>query len=120
MFLEQVSLVVSIHGFGRPGLEDSVLVGGGNRRLAQRMGRALRRHTSLRIADDTAEIPAGLRGLDPANPVNLTAEGGAQIEMSPGARNPVALTGVEAALVSVIANEVRSLCASAGGAAGLR
>ncbi len=109
-FLEHVRLVVSVHGFGRRGLESTVLVGGGNRRLAGRLAGALRRRTGLRIVADLEQIPAGLRGAHPRNPVNLPALGGAQLELSPGAREPAAADGVVAAVAAVLSAEQRSLC----------
>ncbi len=110
-FLEHVRLAVSVHGFGRRGLERTVLVGGGNRRLAGRVAAALLRHTSLRVVDHVDGMPPGLRGLHPRNPVNLPAGGGVQLELSPGAREPEAAAGVAAAVASVLQAEQRSLCA---------
>ncbi len=114
-FLEHVRMAVSVHGFGRRGLERTVLVGGGNRRLAGRVAGALRRHTSLRVIDDVHRMPRGLRGLHPRNPVNLPARGGVQLELSPGAREPEEAAGVVAAVASVLRSEQRSLCRAAAG-----
>ncbi len=112
-FLEHVRVAISVHGFGRRGLERTVLVGGGNRRLAGRVAGALRRHTSLSIVDDVERMPRGLRGLHPRNPVNLPARGGVQLELSPGAREPEAAAGIVAAVASVLRSEQRSLCRAA-------
>ena len=82
-FLSHVRLAVSFHGFGRKGLEGTVLLGGSNRRLAGVLARSLRARTGLRVIDDVDEIPQGLRGLHPRNPVNLPELGGVQVELSP-------------------------------------
>lgn len=78
-------IAVSLHGFGRPGLEDAVLLGGSHRRLAATLG-ATMREAGLRAIDAIDGIPRGLRGLHAANPVNLPRRGGVQIEMSGGVR----------------------------------
>jgi phage replication-related protein YjqB (UPF0714/DUF867 family) len=90
-FVDHVDVVVSLHGYG--GLRGSddrwttVLLGGGNRTLAAQLAVALRRalphYTWL---DDVERIPAHLRGVHPANPVNLVAGGGAQLELPPRVR----------------------------------
>jgi phage replication-related protein YjqB (UPF0714/DUF867 family) len=82
-FLAHVHTVVSVHGYYRP-LErpQAVLVGGGNRELVA--GLSLRLRVVLpeyRIVDDVDAIPSHMRGLDPRNPVNLTAQGGVQLEL---------------------------------------
>ena len=40
-FLGHVGIVFSVHGFGRPGLESALLLGGSHRPLARRLGQAL-------------------------------------------------------------------------------
>jgi phage replication-related protein YjqB (UPF0714/DUF867 family) len=112
-FLEHVRLAVSIHGFGRHDLPHSVLVGGTHRELGSRIGEALRRRTDLHIVDDLDAIPSSLRGLHPANPVNLPELGGVQIELSPGAREPATMGSVVDALASVVRGESGSVCATA-------
>ena len=102
-FLEHVRLAVSFHGFGRRGLENTVLLGGRNRHFAARMASMLRAGTDLRIIDDLDEMPDGLRGMHPRNPVNLPEEGGVQLELSPGARKPAAAAAVVAAVASALA-----------------
>jgi phage replication-related protein YjqB (UPF0714/DUF867 family) len=90
-FLEHVDVVVSLHGYG--GLRGSddrwttVLVGGGNRRLAAELAGRLR--TALppyTWIDDIDRIPAHLRGVHPANPVNRPRGGGVQLELPPRVR----------------------------------
>ena len=113
-FLEHVRLVVSLHGFGRPGLESCALLGGSNRRVAGVIGHAIERRDAVRVVADIDAIPAKLRGAHPANPVNLPEFGGVQIELAVEARQPEALAGIVDAVVSVLANEQRSLCIAEG------
>jgi phage replication-related protein YjqB (UPF0714/DUF867 family) len=90
-FVEHVEILVSLHGYG--GLRSSddrwttVLVGGGNRSLAQELAANLRvalpQYTWL---DDIELIPSHLRGVHPDNPVNLTRGGGVQLELPPRVR----------------------------------
>jgi phage replication-related protein YjqB (UPF0714/DUF867 family) len=90
-FCAHVDFVVSLHGYG--GLRGSddrwttVLVGGGDRRLAALVGGRLRaalpQYTWL---DDLERIPSHLRGVHPDNPVNRTRAGGVQLELPPRVR----------------------------------
>jgi phage replication-related protein YjqB (UPF0714/DUF867 family) len=90
-FVDHVDVVVSLHGYG--GLRGSddrwttVLVGGGNRRLAVELAGRLRaelpQYTWL---DDVGRIPPHLRGVHPDNPVNRPRGGGVQFELPPRAR----------------------------------
>jgi phage replication-related protein YjqB (UPF0714/DUF867 family) len=104
-FLEHVELAVSFHGFGRRGLEDTVLVGGSNLRVRALIVDAIRARTGLRVIGDTDEIPRKLRGADPRNPVNLPVNGGVQIELSPQVRDGPPLRSVVAAVAGVLAAE---------------
>ncbi len=113
-FLRWVSAAVSLHGFGRPGYEGVVLLGGRNRSLARRLASAMSVHTELRIISELDAIPADLRGVNPANPVNLPSGGGVQVELSPQAREPETRNGVVAALREFATAEQRSLCVTAG------
>ena len=110
-FLEHVRVVVSFHGFGRSHLPRSVLLGGSNRALARRIGTALRASTTLRVLDETAQIPGGLKGLHPCNPVNLAELGGVQVELSGGARREEVSGVVVASIGRVLAAESGSVCA---------
>jgi phage replication-related protein YjqB (UPF0714/DUF867 family) len=86
-FVEHVDIVITVHGYGRRGLFGSLLLGGGNRPFAEHVGDALRRTLpayDIRTEIDT--IPQALRGLHPANPVNLPRDGGVQIELPPRVR----------------------------------
>jgi phage replication-related protein YjqB (UPF0714/DUF867 family) len=87
-FVDHVEVAVAIHGYGRPDMWTSLLVGGGNRDLAARLAGALRAALSDRftIVDDLGRIPRELRGLHPRNPVNLPRHGGAQLELPPRVR----------------------------------
>jgi phage replication-related protein YjqB (UPF0714/DUF867 family) len=86
-FVDHVDVVVTIHGYGRLGLFCSLLLGGGNRRLAEHVGAALRqRLPAYDIRTDLDEIPAELRGLHARNPVNLPPQQGCQIELPPRVR----------------------------------
>jgi phage replication-related protein YjqB (UPF0714/DUF867 family) len=86
-FLEFVEVVVAVHGYGRPGRSDDVLLGGSNRRLAAHVAGRLRAEADgLAVIDDIDAIPAELRGLHPDNPVNRPRGGGVQLELPPRAR----------------------------------
>ncbi|MFD8807391.1 poly-gamma-glutamate hydrolase family protein [Streptomyces sp. NPDC059597] len=86
-FLSAVSLTISLHGHLRPATPDAIFLGGTNREAAQILAEALRTLTpSFTPVTDLTAIPSGLRGLHPSNPVNLTREGGVQIELPLTAR----------------------------------
>lgn len=103
-FLDHVSAVVSIHGFGRTHLSRSVLVGGTNQALVEAVATAVREHTTLRVLDKPEEIPRALRGRHPRNPVNLARLGGVQLELSQAARASPELEGLVAAVAAVVAS----------------
>ncbi len=108
-FLDHVDAVVAVHGFGRVGMWTTVLVGGGNRTLACRVGAALRTELGdgFTVVDDVEAIPRQLRGLHPRNPVNLPRLGGAQVELPPrvrpGTGAPTYRQDYEAAIVDGLA-----------------
>jgi phage replication-related protein YjqB (UPF0714/DUF867 family) len=86
-FLAGVSLTVSLHGHRRSDAARTVFVGGGNRHAALVVARELATSApGFRAVTDIAAIPAGLRGLHPGNPVNMTRRGGVQLELPPAAR----------------------------------
>lgn len=103
-FLDHVDVVVSIHGFGVESLwnprspkvfadglpyrpERALLIGGGNRDLAARLAAVLAEHVpGYDPVSDLDLIPKRLRGLHPANPVNLPRCGGVQLECCPDVR----------------------------------
>ena len=109
-FLEYVGLAVSLHGFGRRGLEDTVLVGGRNRQAAGVIADALRRVDGMRVIDDMDEIPPKLRGVHPSNPVNLPEFAGVQLELSSHVRRGDRLEGIIDAVANTILTQQRSLC----------
>lgn len=86
-FIDHVDVVVTIHGYGRWGMFTALLLGGGNRELAEtireRLGPVL---DGYDVVTDLAEIPRELRGLHPDNPVNLPRLAGVQIELPPRVR----------------------------------
>jgi phage replication-related protein YjqB (UPF0714/DUF867 family) len=87
-FLEHVELVVSVHGYGRRGHSNVVLIGGRNRQLAARAATVLRAAVpSHRFIDDLHAIPSTLRGIHHDNPVNRTRGGGIQLELPPTLRD---------------------------------
>jgi phage replication-related protein YjqB (UPF0714/DUF867 family) len=88
-FVDHVDVVVAVHGYGRPDMWTTLLLGGRNRGLAARLGDALRTALggAFTVVDDLVAIPTGLRGLHPRNPVNLPRHGGAQLELPPRVRS---------------------------------
>jgi phage replication-related protein YjqB (UPF0714/DUF867 family) len=81
-FLEHVDVVVSLHGYLRPGLRTSLLVGGADRARAEELGGRLRAALpEYEVICDLRRIPPDLRGVHPSNPVNLTRGGGVQLEL---------------------------------------
>ncbi|GJM36767.1 MAG: hypothetical protein DHS20C19_01340 [Acidimicrobiales bacterium] len=87
-FIEHVDIVIAIHGYGREDRFWDLLLGGRNRDLAAHVGAHLRQGIDDRfgVIDDLEEIPQGLRGQHPANPVNLPIQAGLQIELPPTTR----------------------------------
>lgn len=80
-FLHHVDFVVSLHGFGRKHLPRTILVGGADADVSVRIAGHLRRTTSMNILVGE-DVPRGLRGRHPDNPVNLASQGGVQLELS--------------------------------------
>ena len=86
-FVDHVEVAVALHGYGRAGRWTSLLLGGSNRALAAHVGRSLAAALpDHEVVTDLDAIPAELRGLHAANPVNLPAGGGAQLELPPRVR----------------------------------
>lgn len=86
-FLDHVDVAVAIHGFGRPDLLRSVLLGGRNRQLAEFVAVRLIQHLPhYEILHDIETMPKALRGQHERNPVNLPSGGGVQIELPPRIR----------------------------------
>jgi phage replication-related protein YjqB (UPF0714/DUF867 family) len=90
-FLDHVDVAVSVHGYGGlRGTDDrwtTVLLGGSNRTLASTLAGMLRSSLpDYTWIDDLTRIPAHLRGVHPANPVNQPRHGGVQLELPPRVR----------------------------------
>ncbi|MFF5024200.1 poly-gamma-glutamate hydrolase family protein [Streptomyces collinus] len=86
-FLASVTVVVSLHGHLRRESPRAVFLGGANREAARVLGHELTVHApDFEAVTDLDAIPAGLRGLHPRNPVNLTADAGVQVELPLAAR----------------------------------
>ena len=86
-FIDHVEVVVTVHGFGRPAMMTSLLLGGQNRRLAGHLAGHLRRALpAYDVVDDLDKIPKELRGVHHRNPVNLPARQGVPVELPPRVR----------------------------------
>src|SRR5262249_11867511 len=84
-------VVISVHGFGGVREADdrwtTALLGGSNRELAHQLHDALTAALpGYRWIADLDVIPAHLRGLHAANPVNRPRNGGVQLELPPRVR----------------------------------
>lgn len=109
-FLNHVGIAVSFHGFNRPGYEGTVLAGGSSRRLAAAIAEVVRRRCGIPVVADLDRIPEGLRGINPANPVNLPEFGGAQLELSQEVRSDGQLEGIAGGVAAALRAEQRGLC----------
>ena len=86
-FVEHVDVAIAIHGYGRPAMFTTVLLGGSNRALAAEVAVAARpRLPDYDVVDELGRIPTELRGLHPDNPVNRVRGGGVQVELPPRIR----------------------------------
>jgi phage replication-related protein YjqB (UPF0714/DUF867 family) len=104
-FLAHVDVVVSVHGYGRVGFHDTLLVGGQNRELALHAATLLRvALPSYAVVDDLARIPSDLRGLHPDNPVNRPRQTGIQVELPPRLRDGARAAPDSDALVTALAS----------------
>lgn len=89
-FIEHVDVAVAVHGYGRDGMWTTLLLGGVNRDLAAHLAGHLRSHLpGYTVTDELASVPQELRGVHRANPVNLCAGGGVQLELPPRVRSRV-------------------------------
>jgi phage replication-related protein YjqB (UPF0714/DUF867 family) len=110
-FLDHVELAVALHGYGRQGRWTSLLLGGRNRGLAELLAAELRaRLPGYESVTDLDRIPAELRGLHPANPVNRARRGGVQVELPPRVRglSPMSVAADTDNLVEALAAGVRA------------
>jgi phage replication-related protein YjqB (UPF0714/DUF867 family) len=101
-FTDHVVVAVAVHGYGRGGRPWDVLLGGTNRQLASLLADELARHPPLVGVHALEDIPTRLRGLHPANPVNLPPAGGVQVELPVRARLPRSRRAVVGAVVTAI------------------
>ncbi len=86
-FMAHVEVVITVHGYGRDGHWATLLLGGQNRHLADHVADHLRPALpAYELITDLERIPKELRGLHPANPVNLPPRQGVQIELPPRVR----------------------------------
>ncbi len=105
-FLADISLAVSIHGFGRRDMTATALIGGQNEDAGRRVAAGLGAGTSLVTVTERDAIPPKLRGVHPRNPVNAPSSGGVQIELTPDLRRSPALERVTDALTGIVASLV--------------
>jgi phage replication-related protein YjqB (UPF0714/DUF867 family) len=86
-FFDHVEVVVALHGYGRPHLTRSILLGGRAREVARTVAVPLiRRMHGYEVLHRIEEIPRALRGMHETNPVNVTERGGVQVELPPRLR----------------------------------
>jgi len=86
-FLAHVDVVVTVHGYGRHGRWTDLLLGGGNRDLADHLAGFLAPALpDYQVVTDLDEIPPELRGLHRTNPANVPTRGGVQVELPPRVR----------------------------------
>ena len=87
-FVDRVDTVIAVHGYGRDDRFWDILLGGQNRELAHHVGEHLRADLDDRygIIVDLDDIPDGLKGQHPRNPVNLPVNTGVQMELPPPIR----------------------------------
>ncbi|MEO1062652.1 MAG: poly-gamma-glutamate hydrolase family protein [Actinomycetota bacterium] len=86
-FLGHVETVIAVHGYGRPHLMRSILLGGQDRSVAEVVAVPLiKRLHGYEVLHRLDDIPRVLRGLHETNPVNVTSGGGVQLELPPRLR----------------------------------
>jgi phage replication-related protein YjqB (UPF0714/DUF867 family) len=116
-WLSHVAVAIAFHGYGRIVRPRRILIGGRNRELATTLEKAVvARLAGFDVTTDLTDIPAELRGLHPANPVNRPRHAGVQVELPPAARGtsprpPDAAWGpggAPARLVEAVVDVVRS------------
>jgi phage replication-related protein YjqB (UPF0714/DUF867 family) len=114
-FVSCVDVVISVHGFGGlRGADDrwiTSLLGGTNRELACECSAALTRALpGYHWITDMNVIPAHLRGMHPANPVNLVTNGGVQIELPPRVRRAGSDYDTLVTTLAAVARDARRRC----------
>ena len=118
-FLAGIDIVISGHGFGGVrGADDrwtTALLGGTNRELAAELAATLAGALPhYRWIADLEQMPAHLRGLHPANPVNRVRFGGVQLELPPRVRRAGADYDALVSALAATAADARRRCSAAG------
>ncbi|MFI8349322.1 poly-gamma-glutamate hydrolase family protein [Streptomyces sp. NPDC085596] len=81
-FLSHTTLTISLHGHNRRATPRTIYAGGSNRPAARVLAAALSDSApAFSTITTLSDIPHPLRGLHPDNPVNLTRDGGVQLEL---------------------------------------
>jgi phage replication-related protein YjqB (UPF0714/DUF867 family) len=119
MFVARVDIVISVHGFGGlRGADDrwtTSLLGGTNRELACELSVALERALpGYHWITDLDVIPSHLRGMHPANPVNLVTHGGVQIELPPRVRRAGTDYDTLVTTLAAVAADAQRRCTGGG------
>jgi phage replication-related protein YjqB (UPF0714/DUF867 family) len=119
-FVDHVEVGVAVHGYGREDMFTTLLLGGHNRALANRLALALgsRLDDGFVVLDDLERIPVELRGQHPANPVNRLRRGGVQLELPPrvrpGTGAPTYRPEYESAVVDALVEVATATAGTAG------
>jgi phage replication-related protein YjqB (UPF0714/DUF867 family) len=109
-WLGHVERVIAVHGYGRRQRPWDVLVGGAHPDRAREVAAGLRSAApELRIIEDPEDIPPGLQGRHPDNPVNRPRGGGVQIEFPVRARFGAMVPAIAEALAGVARDWAASL-----------
>lgn len=106
-FIGSIASVVSLHGYGEPGLERTALLGGNNRQFARRIAIELAAR-DIDSIDDLSRIPKRLRGIHRSNPVNLPVAAGVQVELPMSLRREDIGSAVVEAVAAAIGAEMAS------------
>ena len=86
-FTAHCRMVVAVHGFTRPDMRQTALVGGANAALSGRVAAAMRAvMPEPGIVLEGDDVPPELRGRSPLNLVNRFPEPGVQVELPPRLR----------------------------------
>lgn len=116
-FLDHVDVAVALHGYGRDGMWTTLLAGGRHRELARHVAEHLRAALpGFEVIDELEAMPAELRGVHSANPVNRVRAGaGVQLELPPRVRawTPHWADLPEGAPIPLIADVARGLAEAA-------
>jgi phage replication-related protein YjqB (UPF0714/DUF867 family) len=113
-FVEHVRVAVAVHGYGRPAMRTTLLLGGRNRSLAAVLAGELRRRLGdgFTVVDDLDAIPAELRGVSDRNPVNLPPDAGVQLELPPRVRPGTGVSAFRQRWADAVAEAIASVARS--------